>query len=29
MRRALHDQVTVELPAGTRTFVITQIRYAT
>jgi transcription elongation factor GreB len=29
MRKALHDEVTVELPEGSRTFVITQIRYAT
>jgi transcription elongation factor GreB len=29
MRRALRDEVTVELPEGSRTFVITQIRYRT
>jgi transcription elongation factor GreB len=27
MRKALHDELTVELPAGTRTVVITQIEY--
>ena len=29
MRKALRDEVTVELPEGSRTFVITQIRYRT
>jgi len=27
MRKALHDELTVELPEGARTFVITQIEY--
>jgi|SRR5476649_43681 transcription elongation factor GreB len=27
LRKALHDEVTVELPEGTRRFVITQIQY--
>jgi transcription elongation factor GreB len=29
LRKALHDELTVQLPEGTRTFVITQIQYET
>jgi transcription elongation factor GreB len=29
LRKALHDELTVELPEGTRSFVITRIQYGT